>query len=270
MSDETYEVYALRYSSRPTSKSHEYFKYDSYRQPDEAIDIDYYFWLLRNGQRTVLVDCGFHDERGAAKNNRFQKTHPRELLARMGVRGADVDHVVISHLHFDHVGNLDLFPNATFSMARAEYDFWTGPVGDRDLLSTVTHPEDVQYVKRLAEDSRVHLVDGDEAEVLPGITASVIPGHTPGQLVVSTKTASAGEIVLASDAIHFYDELTFDRPFGMFVDVGEVYQSYDRLREIAARPGTTVIAGHDPLDAVRWESVDEDCFDLSAPIPTAD
>ena len=99
--------------------------------PDDAQTMDYYFWLVRNRDRAVLVDCGVDRARGV-RTNRHQENDPLELLARLDVAPGDVDHVVISHMHFDHVGNLTLFPSATFSIAREEYEFWTGPLGRRD------------------------------------------------------------------------------------------------------------------------------------------
>jgi len=111
-----------RYATRTSRKSQEYFRYDLYGCPDG----------VRNGDRTILVDCGFDKERGMVKK-RVQQTAPLEILARMGVGPADIDHVVISHMHYDHVGNVSLFPNATFGIARDEYEFWSGPYGSREL-----------------------------------------------------------------------------------------------------------------------------------------
>lgn len=101
---DTYEVYALRYATRTSRKSQEYFQYDLYRCPDDVQRMDYFFWLLRSGDRTILVDCGFDKARGLAKS-RIQETDPIELLARMDVSPASVDHTVISHLHYDHIAS---------------------------------------------------------------------------------------------------------------------------------------------------------------------
>lgn len=258
-----YEVHALRYSSRGANKAHEFFRYDLYGRPDEEIGMDYFFWLLRNGERTVLVDTGFHRERAAAKN-RLQDTDPVELLARMGVRPGDVDHVIISHMHYDHAGNVELFPNATFSMAREEYDYWSGPYGKRELMTFVVDPEEVRLVQDLARQERLHLIDGSE-QLFPGVVVTRLGGHTPGQVMVEVSTDS-GQLVLASDAIHYYEEMELDRPFNLFNDLEDMYRAYETLRELQARPGTTVVAGHDPRVHAMFQTVQPNCLDLTARI----
>jgi glyoxylase-like metal-dependent hydrolase (beta-lactamase superfamily II) len=260
--DAPYDVFALRYYSRSANKANEFFRYALYGEPDGPIGMDYFFWLLRNQDRTVLVDCGFDRER-AARAGRSQDTEPLELLARMGVRAGDVDHIVISHMHYDHVGNLELFPNATVSMARKEFDFWTGPFGEKELMQVIVHPEDVQIVRKYLDEGRLQLID-DGAALYPGITATRLGGHTPGQLMVDVAT-TGGQLVLASDAIHYYEEMDRDRPFNLFDDIGEMYQAYGTLRDLAARADTTVVAGHDPRDVTAWTMVEKDCFDLTAP-----
>jgi glyoxylase-like metal-dependent hydrolase (beta-lactamase superfamily II) len=261
--DDKYEVHALRYSTRGASKAHEFFRHELYGVPDELLGMDYFFWLLRNDERTVLVDCGFDRERAAAKK-RFQDTDPLELLARMDVRPGEVDHVVISHMHYDHVGNVELFPNATFSIAREEYDYWSGPYGNRELMTVVVDPEEMRIVQDLERQERLHLIDGSE-QLFPGIVVTRLGGHTPGQVMVDVGTDS-GQVVLASDAMHYYEEIELDRPYNLFSDLGDMYRSYDILRERDARPDTTVVAGHDPRVRAMFKTVLPDCVDLTAPV----
>lgn len=260
---DTYEVHALRYATRTSRKSQEYFRYDLYRIPDEVQEMDYYFWLLRNSAHTVLVDCGFDRERGLAKN-RAQETDPVELLARMDVRPEDVDHLIISHLHYDHVGNVDRFPNAVVSMTRAEYEFWSGPYGSRELMRAIVIPEELRAVQEINRQGRLWLIDGAE-EILPGITVSRLGGHTPGQAMVEVAAGQQG-IVLASDAAHYFEEIEFDRPFRLFDNIGDMYAALDTLRELDARTDKTVIAGHDPRVAAMFKAAHPNCFDLTAPI----
>ncbi|MEN2738400.1 N-acyl homoserine lactonase family protein [Microbacterium sp. X-17] len=259
-----YEVFALRYGTRESQRSAEYFRYDLYEVPDAPQRMDYYFWLVRNAERTVLVDCGFDRERGALKH-RTQTTSPEELLARVGVSPEDVDHVVVSHMHYDHIGNIGAFPRATVSVMRDEYEFWTGPIGHKPLMESVVLPEERGIMERLRADGRVRLLDRRE-EVAPGITAIRVGGHTPGQAIVQV-VASTGTIVLASDAIHYYDELTHDWPFRLFDGLGDSYRAFDVLRELEAS-GATLIAGHDPRVTELFTEIAPDCFDLTAPLST--
>jgi glyoxylase-like metal-dependent hydrolase (beta-lactamase superfamily II) len=257
---DTYEVHALRYATLGMTKSQNFFRYDLYKEPDEPQTLDYFFFLVRNNARTLLVDCGFDRERAAAKG-RFQEIHPFELLARMDVNPGDVEHIIISHMHYDHVGNVELFPNASVSMARAEYEFCTGPYANRELIRALVDPEEVRIVQDLAGQERLHLIDESE-QLFPGVVVTRLGGHTPGQVLVEIGTDS-GQIVLATDAVHFYEELELDRPFRLFTDLPGMYRAYDILRELDARPETAVIAGHDPRTRSMYQTVQPDCTDLT-------
>jgi glyoxylase-like metal-dependent hydrolase (beta-lactamase superfamily II) len=255
-----YEVYALRYASRPTHAAAEFFRYELYGEPDVPLRLDYFFWLVRDGSSTVLVDCGFDRERSAAKG-RYQDNDPVELLARLDIRPADVDQILVTHLHYDHCGNVGLFPNATVSLATAELEAWSGPLGERDLMRWVVEPAEVQAILKLQREGRLQLVDS-ASEVLPGITMRVVGGHTPGQSIVQVRTP-AGSLVLASDALHYYAEAERDRPYNLFTNLDDLYRGYDLLRELQAEPDTTVVAGHDPLVTDQFAPAAPECFDLT-------
>ena len=70
-------------------------------------------------------------------------------------------------------------------------------------------------------------------------------------MIVSVATAT-GTVVLASDAVHFYEEVERDRPFAIIADLPAMYRAYDLLADLAARPGTSLVAGHDPLVRARF------------------
>lgn len=257
------EVYALRYSTRPECTTSEaFYRHDLYGEPDVTIGMDYFLWLVRAQGQITLVDCGF-SEQTAARRGRHFDTSPSELLSRMGVGPAAVDHVVLTHMHFDHVGNAGSFPNATFHMARAEFEHWTGRYRDHPAFSWPVEPAEVRLLETLRRDERLHLIEESE-QVVPGVRATRFPGHTPGQLVTGV-TAGAKEIVLASDAMHYYEEIRRDRPFYLFSDLGAMFDSYQALRELDARPDTDVVAGHDPAVAATYAEAEKDCFDLTQP-----
>jgi glyoxylase-like metal-dependent hydrolase (beta-lactamase superfamily II) len=259
----TYETYALRYATRDGNTSSDtYYRYELYGEPEQTFSMDYFFWVARNAQRTVLVDCGYTEER-ALQRGRTLLASPEELLERVGVAAAEVDHVVLSHMHWDHVGNVGLFPNATFSIARAEYEFWRGPFGSRPCIGLALGQEELAAIEQLEREGRLFLVDDAHQRLYPGIDVVTMPGHTPGQLVTDVAT-TAGSVVLASDALHYCDEMTLDRPFHVFTDIAGMYRTYQDLRSLSARPDTTVVAGHDPQVTADYKEVAENCMDLTA------
>lgn len=262
-----YEVYALRYGSRVGNKAKAFHMFDRYAEPDEPYRTDYFFWLARNAHRTVLIDCGYNkaraDEKGRFRNNDVHND-PLDVLMRLNVRPEDVDEVILTHIHYDHVGNVDRFPNARFSIGRAEFEFWTGSLGRRELLSYAVDDDEVELIKKLQCDDRLRLLEDNE-EAAPGIQVTRCDGHTPGQLVTDIQ-GRCGPIALASDAAHFYEEFEADRPFSLFSDLPGMYRTYEFLRQRNASPGVAVVPGHDPAVMHRFKTVKPDCVDLAQPV----
>lgn len=267
----TTEVYALRYASMRGRRASDTFLRDPSTEADDRLmTMDCYFWVIRSGSQVMLLDSGWNRNRGLAGTGRrfsqvaVDQQDPVDLLARLDISPGDVGHVIVSHMHFDHVGNLDLFPDAALSVARAEFAYWTGPHGRRRSIAHSTAPDDVQVIRDRERAGLVHLVDRAE-EVAPGVTIVPVGGHTPGQMIVEVTTPTA-TVVLASDAAHYHEELEHDRPFYIYSDMPALLSTYDLLRAKAAQPRTWVVAGHDPAEMDRFEQVNDDCVDLSKPI----
>jgi hypothetical protein len=92
---------------------------------------------------------------------------------------------------------------------------------------------------------------GRSHQVAPGVELTEVGGHTPGQAVVSLD-GGPGRLILASDAVHYYEELERDRPFSTVVNLADMYAAFDQIREMEQDAGTRVIAGHDPVVAERF------------------
>jgi len=266
----TSEAYAIRYATMRGRRASDIFLRDPMRGTDDRLlTMDCYFWLIRGDTHLILVDCGWNRHRGLpGAGVRFRgvgidQRDPVELLARLGVAPADVGHVIVSHMHADHAGNLDLFPQAMLTVARAEFDCWTGQFGSRRAMAHATAPEDIRVLRDRARAGHVQLVDAAQ-EVVPGVVVTPVGGHTPGQMIVEVETG-AGVVVLASDAVHYHEELEHDRPFYIYSDMLAMLGTYDLLRDKAARPDTWVVAGHDPVEMDRFERVNDDCVDLGRP-----
>jgi glyoxylase-like metal-dependent hydrolase (beta-lactamase superfamily II) len=259
------EVLAVRYGHRVTSRAESYLNFHLYGEPDADLDIDYYFWVIRGPDGgVVLLDTGFAPEAGD-RRRREHHTTPAEALPTLGIRPGDVSTIVISHVHWDHTGNIRQFPDAHLVLAEAEYDFWTSALAARTHFAAHSEPDEIALLKRARADDRVTLLRGQYA-LAPGIGLIEVGGHTPGQLIASVATAD-GTVILASDALHFYEEVERDRPFAIVADLPAMYRAYDTLAQLAAQPGTHLVAGHDPLVRTRFAAhpSSPDATDLTAP-----
>ncbi|MBK1787833.1 N-acyl homoserine lactonase family protein [Prauserella cavernicola] len=249
-----YEVLAVKFGEWHTTKSVLYHSFHAYDEPDADVLIDYYFWVVRDERRTVVVDCGFRPE-VALRRGRQLVTPVREALSRVDVDPDDVSHVVLTHFHYDHIGNLDLFPRSTVVTGAAEYGFWTGPTGSRPLFAPAVEAEEVAWVQEAHHEGRLLRLPEDDPR-LPGISFHQVPGHTPGQIVVDVEGANDRRVVLASDASHTYEEFKLERPFHIASSLPDMYDGLAWLNRIQGE--AEVVPGHDSQVLSRYPAAKAD------------
>ncbi|MEQ8653464.1 MAG: N-acyl homoserine lactonase family protein [Kiloniellales bacterium] len=239
--EEAYEVFALRYADRPGRSRCESFLFDD--DHAAAHPIDYFLWVIRNEARTLVVDTGF-DGAESKRRGRPIFAEPVDCLKDFGIDPASLDTVVITHLHYDHAGSLDRFPNATFHLQSDEMAYATGPCMAHSALNHPFTAEHVCQMVRKVYSGRVVFHDGD-AQIAPGIEVAKIGGHTRGLQAVRVKTR-LGWLLLASDASHFYENYLGGKIFPIVVESDVMLEGFKRLPTLASAPGL-VIPGHDPL-----------------------
>jgi len=248
MGAEQYELYAIKYASLgPRKASENFIGGDPHEQ---ASDLSYFVWLARSRERVFVIDTGFDAQRAKLRGRRML-TPPDRTLARLGVDAGAVKDVIITHLHYDHIGNFALFPAATFHLQDDEMAYATGRHMAHTFFNHSYEVEEVVGMVREVYKGRVRFHDGD-AELAPGLSVHRIGGHTMGLQAVRVHTR-AGWMVLASDAAHLYANLTETRPFPIVFDVGRMVEGYRRLRELADAPDL-IIPGHDPLVMQRYSA----------------
>jgi len=242
-----YEVLAVRYGVWHTTKRHIYHSFDVYQEPDEPVQIDYYFWIIRNDARTIVVDTGFRPE-VAERRGRELVTPVPEALAAADVDPMQVSHVVLTHFHYDHIGNVDLFPNSEIIAGSTEFGFWTGEIAEQPLFCTAVEADEVDLVRKANADARLTLVPDDDPRI-PGVAFREVTGHTPGQIVVEVHTEGR-PVVLASDASHMYEEFEKERPFHIASSLPDMYTGLKWLR--MRSDDAEIIPGHDPAVMQRF------------------
>jgi glyoxylase-like metal-dependent hydrolase (beta-lactamase superfamily II) len=240
-----YEVYAIKYAHHARRAAENFIGGDPH---DGPMPLDYFVWLVRGNGRELVVDTGFSAAM-AAKRGREHLRCPTEGLRLLGVEARDVKDVVITHLHYDHVGNFDLFPAATLHLQDLEMGYATGRYMCHECFRGAFEVEDVVGMVRRVYEGRVRFHEGD-AELMPGVSLHLIGGHTMGLQVVRVATRR-GAVVLASDASHFYANMEQIRPFPIVWSVADMVEGYRRLGELADSPAH-IIPGHDPLVLERY------------------
>jgi glyoxylase-like metal-dependent hydrolase (beta-lactamase superfamily II) len=248
---ETYEVVIARYGARTTVRSEVYLNYALYHEDDGPIGLDYFVWVIRNAERTILVDTGFSTA-GGERRKRTMLRHPTEIWAALGIEPASAPPIVLTHAHFDHAGNLDHFPASQIIVAQSELDFWSGPQAHRVMFHHSVEDVELDLLRAADAAGRLTTFTGTYT-VAPGVQVVELGGHTPGQSVVLVET-SDGTVVLASDAVHFYEELDRGMPFMSVADLVQMYDAFDRLNGMVA-DGTAahLVSGHDPGTLERFE-----------------
>jgi glyoxylase-like metal-dependent hydrolase (beta-lactamase superfamily II) len=255
-----YEVLAVRYGTRSTCASQVYLNWFQYGEPDHPVDMDYFCWLIRGDGRVILVDTGFTPEVGA-RRGRTTTVPPLQALQRLGVSASEVDTVVVTHGHYDHTGHVSAFPDAELVMSGRELDFWAGPYSRRAQFAHSAERSDLEGLVQRDQDGRLQRVAG-RSVLAPGVAVREVGGHTPGQLIVEVE-GRQGPVVLASDAVHYYEEIERDRPFVVVADLEAMYAGFDTVAELASAPGAVLVPGHDPLVMHRFAPADPEAPDLA-------
>jgi len=257
MSEPRYEVYAIKYAHHARRRSENFIGGDPH---DGPMPLDYFVWLIRGGGREVVVDTGF-SAAVAKKRGRDHIRCPTEGLKLLGTEPKGVKDVVITHLHYDHVGNFDLFPAATLHLQDLEMRYATGRYMGHECFRGAYDLEDVVGMVRRVYQDRVRFHDGDAA-LAPGISLHLIGGHTMGLQVVRVQTRR-GRVVLASDASHFYANMEEVRPFPIVWSVADMVEGYRRLASLA-ESRAHIIPGHDPQVMERYPAASSELTGIVA------
>lgn len=247
-------VIAIEFGFRESLRSDVYLSYQLYGLPDGEQNTTYYFWLIEHEQGPILVDTGFYPA-GGARRKRQMYRHPVAALRAVGVDSKDVRLVIMTHLHWDHAGNLLDFPNAQFLLAKSELEFWRSDIAKNKLFSAYFDPETGEDLEVVESDGRLHLFER-AAEPVPGVRVVEVGGHSPGQAMVEVET-SDGVLLLTSDAVHFNDTLDKHMPFCSMSDLPTGFKVLDMIqRRLASGEYSDVVTGHDPTVASQYAPVD--------------
>ncbi len=242
-----YRIYPLRNGTCKIAGN------DAFEGGDRAETYGYtlYLWLILGGDKPMLVDAGLNDvaemNKGAAAVLREPITQkPDETvaaqLARFGLKPADIGHVFITHLHFDHVDGLDAFTNAKIYIGKREWELATA----NDCRGSWGHGR-IMFMLRDKPEWNRRLVLVEDQEILPGIESLFVGGHTLGAMAYRVNTAH-GRVVLTGDTVSLLANIEKDIPVGVRMDLEQCRIGMKKIREKA----DIILPSHDPGTLDRW------------------
>jgi len=196
-------------------------------------------YLIHHAQGWLMWDTGIPDSIAAMPNG-LAPSDPRAIhwhvtrtlasqLETLHVKPADIKYLAISHSHPDHVGNVEMFPQAMLLVQKAEYD-WPNPLG----------------VGRFRPEHPVTKLEGDHDVFGDGsVTILSTPGHTPGHQSLLIKLPKTGAIVLSGDAVHFKSNWDNRRVPTINVDKDKTAASMQRIADVMAKEHAQLWINHD-------------------------
>lgn len=199
-----------------------------------------YLWYIQGSDPITVVDTGAQEDH---YNNEFPMTTIVSLdqgLKSVGLKLEDIKQVIVTHLHFDHIALANKYKNATFIVQKKELEFANNP----HVFNAV------DYNTRYFEDLKFKIIDGDY-EIMPGVTALLTPGHSPGGQSIQIETLKGKAVITG-----FCSQMStfIQTPFmkekglevaacGLHIDCREVYDSALKVKNIA----DIIIPLHDPM-----------------------
>jgi N-acyl homoserine lactone hydrolase len=255
-----YSIWLLEYAHIP-NQAMSVFLAGHHNQGVRLMPFSYL--VLKGEGHIAMVDVGLdpgqddYAKELAQKDNLQDWQPPEKVLAKIGLKPADIDTVFLTHAHYDHMGNLTAFPRAQFYIQKREYQDWMWalalPERYKNVLMAV-NPQDLANAKKMVESGRMTLVDGAQENVLPGIhLRPAYDGHTfASQMVIVENQAGASTWVYCGDLAYTRTNLTGINHSGIYIPVGiavgtgyNLMKSYDEMLEIVSGKLDHIIIGHE-------------------------
>jgi len=238
-----YEIYSMKYSGL------ENYPVDAIlfaTDRGKTMNVPFSYCYIKGDGKEMMFDTGYTDVALGIKWGAPQGAWVSiaDNLAKVGTSPDRISQVFIGHMHWDHAGGTGDLPGATFWVQKKEIEFAAGEITQKQHTMAGFVEADVLAMIRLNWEGRVKVVNGDTANVLPGISLYLTPGHTAGTQSAGLNTRK-GIIPIAGDACYTYRNLKENIPLGFGYDLVQMLDSYDKIKKLMGT-GTTFVPGHDP------------------------
>jgi glyoxylase-like metal-dependent hydrolase (beta-lactamase superfamily II) len=248
--DQQFQILAIKYATVDRIRKDNFLK-PVEDDPEKPMALDFFVWLVIGHGTALLVDTGFSPASAAARNRQYLIT-PLEALRGLGFAPEEIKDVMITHLHYDHAGNISEFPKATLWIQEREVRYATGDCMCDPKQNHFFSADDLGSLIKQLYHGNVRFINGSH-QFCDGIELHHVGGHTDGLQVLRVRTAK-GWVVLASDAAHYYENLAKENPFPAIYSLEDMLKGYSRIRELADGEDN-IVPGHDPQVCLRFPAV---------------
>ncbi|MDJ0765862.1 MAG: N-acyl homoserine lactonase family protein [Myxococcota bacterium] len=211
---------------------------------DKQVSFAWMAWLAVGRKKTVLIDTGFALE-DVAKKWGLRRFEPvPKLLGATGIQPRDITDIVLTHLHWDHCGNLSPYTRATVYVQRQELDF-ARKLTKKAKAKGGYRRSDLSTIDKLAKKNRLKILNGDQ-QMLPGIKGYIGGRHTAGIQWIEISTESAvGSVILASDNAYVHENIKTLRSTGSTGSPTSDVLQFKKMLSLV-KQDKFVIPGHAP------------------------
>jgi N-acyl homoserine lactone hydrolase len=217
----------------------------------KSIEFSSTCWLIKHGNQWVLWDTGvpqsaLNDPKGWSTLPKLIVYHLDKTisgqLADIGLKIGDINYVVLSHTHGDHIGNVGLFPDSKIVMQRAEHSWIYSPDGTNDNVNQLK----ALARKLMGKPKDLQLVDGDTDLFGDGsVTLISTPGHTPGSQSMLVHLKNSGFIILSGDVVHSEENFEKDIVPSLNTDKAASIASMEKVRRMIRTYDAKMFINHD-------------------------
>ena len=241
--------------------------FDFWNMGDAQIYSKFSMTLLQGEGHNILFDCGFDPSAPFAaekiRQEGDQNCHdPRSVLESIGVSAEDIDSIVLSHAHWDHMSGMQFFPNARFYIQRAEYESWRSAFARSLFPAThkiVVDPENLRLLEDLDRQDRVVWLEGNREELFPGIRLRSAAGHSYAQSMLFAESGDAryaiiGDVSMRPESFQGTDAFPCFLPNLKFSvgTIDSIMASYQQIMDWVKGDVSNIIMTHDGSIFEKW------------------
>ncbi len=235
--------------------------------------LSFTYLAIKGEGHNILIDVGTdasneYTKKLSERDSITNWNPPEKVLANIGLKPEDIDTVIFTHAHYDHMDNMDAFPNAHFYLQKKELLGWIDAMSlgkKYSSLQMALNPDDIVNAVKMLAEGRMTLIDGECTNFMPGIQLyPAYDGHTyASQMIVVENEEKGGpdRWIMVGDLVYVDENLKGINNDGIFVPVGlgvgspfNMMKTYDEILKRANGNLEKIVIGHESNNWGKYQS----------------